>query len=92
MKLAAMRQDFEAAHTAFKTLLAERYGVDDFTWYRADAAINGQNCRRNEDTSRDAELAADKDVYAAHEEYLRLLHAFYLARDGEGGVLGGRGL
>ena len=92
MKLAAMRQDFEAAHTAFKTLLAERYGVDERTWYRAfprkkwDPVIG----RRNSDTSQDAALAADKDIRAAHDEYVRLFRAFYLARDG--GVLGGRGL
>ena len=91
--LAKLRIAFEFANAEFERMLHDRFpGADRWTWYRAFAAIKGENCRRNDDTSRDAELAADRDIAAAHDEYIRLLHVFYRARDGAGGVLGGRGL
>lgn len=86
--LGDMRKAFEAARDTFKELLASRYGVDDWTWYRAIDAIAGKGRRLNDDTRQDAALAADTEVAAAHDEYLRLLHVFYRTRDGEHGVLG----
>ena len=93
VSLAKLRCDFEFADAEFERILHDRFpGADRWTWYRALAAVKGENCRRNEDTTRDVALAADKDICAAHDEYIRLLHVFYRARDGEHGVLGGRGL
>ena len=89
MTLFSLRQDAESARSYFRSLLDDRR-ADEWTWFRAVDAMKGHAGRRNEDTSRDDELAADPDVRAAHDEYIRRLHAFYLARDGEGGVLGGR--
>lgn len=89
--LAKLRADFESAHQSFKDLLNARFpSADKYTWYRALAHINGEIGRWNDSTNRDADLAADKDIQAAHDEYIRLLHMFYRARDGERGVLGGR--
>jgi hypothetical protein len=91
--LAELRCAFEFANAEFERILRDRFpGADRWTWYRALAASKGADCRRNEDTTRDAALSADKDISAAHDEYIRLLHVFYRARDGERGVLGGRGL
>lgn len=88
--LATMRADFEQANTAFESLLSSRFpGANRYTWYRAISAIEGKNYRRNDDESRDAALAADEELKTAHDEYIRLLHIFYKARDGEHGFLGG---
>ena len=93
MNLLPLRQAYQDADDAFTRLLADRFpGADRWTWYRALAAVAGENVRRNDDTSRDAALAADLDLMAAHDEYIRLLHVFYRARDGENGFLGARGL
>ena len=89
MTLSQLRNDFEIANKAFENLLTERFpGANRYTWYRALAAIDGGIGRRNDDTSRDAALAADADLKLAHDEYTRLLHIFYAARDGSQGVLG----
>lgn len=91
--LAGMRIAYEFAEAEFERVLGEHFpGAYRWTWYRARAAIKGEACRRNDDTSRDVEMAADRTIEAAHNEYIRLLHIFYRARDGERGVLGGRGL
>ena len=91
--LAGMRIAYEFANAEFERVLGEHFpGADRWTWYRARAAIKDEACQRNDNTSRDAEMAADLMIEAAHDEYIRRLHIFYRARDGERGVLGGRGL
>ena len=87
--LATLRADYERANASFEALLAERFpGADRYTWSRGLAHINGGIGRHNDDTSRDAALAADADIQAAYDKYIHLLHVFYRARDGEHGVLG----
>lgn len=89
--LKQLRSDFEDARKAFQTLLTSRYpGADEWTWHRACDHIAGKDRRLNNDTSRDAALAADMLVRAAWDGYIRRLHMFYTARDGAGGILGGR--
>ena len=89
MNLSALRDAATLAQTKFAYLLASKFpGADQWTWYRAMSAAAGDNVRRNDDTSRDAALAADTEIKAAHDDYIRLLHVFYTARDGAGGVLG----
>ena len=93
MQLNTARSEFEQKHKVFETLVAERFpGNDEWHWLRAVAHINGDNCRRNDDTSQDAAMAADADIRAAWDAYIKALHAFYLLRDGPNGVLGGRSL
>lgn len=78
--------------------LCESAGADQWTWHRAVAAIEGKvpgdriSTRRNEDTSRDAELAGNAEIRDAWNRYIVALHAYYLLRDGPNGALGGRGL
>lgn len=86
--LSELRRDYQRADRAFLDLLEARFGVDRYAWYRALAHIEGGIGRWNDDTSRDEALAADADLRAAHDEYIRLLHVFYRARDGEHGFLG----
>lgn len=93
MFLTELRTAFEAANIEFEQLLTAHFpGADRWTWYRALAAVRGENVRRNVDQSQDVALAADTELAVLHDEYIRLLHVFYRARDGERGVLGGRGL
>ncbi len=67
----------------------------------ADAASDAfdRACRPYYVNRRDYYLACERDpgscpasVHAACDAYLEATHAFYLARDGEKGFLGGRGL
>lgn len=89
--LGELRLAWTRAETAFEALLSARFpGATKWDWYRAVAASRGENCRRNKDTSRDEAMAADPEITAAHDEFIRSLHVFYRARDGEHGVLGGR--
>lgn len=91
--LNAMRDAAHKARTQFRDLLSTKFpGQQEFHWYRAMAAVKNENCRRNDDITHDAAMAADTEIKAAHAEYIRLLHVFYKARDGEYGVLGGRGI
>ena len=77
----------------FERLVAAKFpGRDHWHWTRACAAIRGDNVRRNDDQSDDVALADDAEIRAAWETYTGALHAFYRARDGERGFLGGRGL
>lgn len=89
VSFASLRADFEAASDRFEALVSERFpGADKYTWYRALSAVKGENCRRNDDTSRDAAMATDTDIARAHDEFIRLLHIFYVTRDGPNGFLG----
>jgi hypothetical protein len=65
---------------------------NEYHWYRAVSAAQGENVRRNDDTSFDAALASSEAIRSAHDAYIYSLHAFYYARDGEYGFLGGEGL
>lgn len=88
--LTQLRAAATTARETMQALVASKFPeCTEWHWYRALAAIKGDNCRRNDDTTNDAAMAADLDIRAAHDEYIRLLHVFYRARDGEHGVLGG---
>ena len=89
MTLTALRTAADAILVSFEELVPRRFpGRDKWDWYRAIAAVKGENIRRNDDQSQDAALAADQDIKSAHDAYITALHRFYSARDGEGGVLG----
>ncbi len=92
-ELAALRTATDSARASFEAAIARNFpGADEWQWQRAVAHIAGENVRRNDDTSCDAALAGCVDIGAAWDCYMTALHAFYLARDGAGGVLGSRGL
>lgn len=91
MSLQTLHQSADQAEGAFEAECS-KLGTDRWTWYRACAAIDGENIHRNDDTSRDAELAGSDVLRAARDTWMAKLHVFYLARDGEHGFLGGRGL
>lgn len=91
--LGEARAASEKAHAEFTALVASRFpGADKYHWYRALSHINGTIGRWNDDTSRDEAMAADVDIRAVYDDYIKKLHAFYRLRDGDKGVLGGRGL
>jgi len=93
MTLTEAKTAAEAAEDHFKFLVGARFvGMNEYHWYRAVAAVRGENCRRNDDTSHDQALAADRTIGEAHDLYIKALHKFYVMRDGPKGVLGGRGL
>lgn len=92
LDLRQMRLAFESARLEWLAAIAREFpGMSEWHWYRACSAINGENCRRNDDTSHDKALASSHAIKAAHSVYIEKLHAFYRARDGERGFLGGRG-
>jgi len=92
-ELASLRTAHENAFASLETLIARKFpGASIWNWYRACSAIKGECAARNDDQTHDAALAADEEIDVAFERYLTLLHTFYRARDGEHGVLGGRGL
>lgn len=89
--LAALRAAFEVAEASLLATIDREFpGRNDWDWLRAVAHMDGENTRRNDDTSDDAALAGSPAIRAAWDDYMVKLHAFYLARDGKGGVLGGR--
>lgn len=91
--LKEIRATAETAQAHFENTVASLFpGADKWHWFRALARINGGIGRHNDDTSRDEDLAASSEIREAHDAYTTAIHAFYLARDGEHGVLGGRGL
>jgi hypothetical protein len=88
-----LRKEYLVAAVHFEDTIARLFpGADKWTWYRALAHINGTIGRRNDDTSRDEALAASTEIKVAYDVYLNAIHTFYLARDGERGFLGGRGM
>ena len=90
-KLTTLRWAHERAYASLLSLIDTKFpGAEIWHWYRALHAVKGEPGRRNDDTTHDAAMAADLEIAAAHNEYIRLLHIFYRARDGEHGVLGGR--
>lgn len=91
--IADLRAQADAARLRFESAVPARFpGLTHFHWYRACAALAGENTRRNDDTAQDAALAADPEIRAAYDAYIRAIHAYYRARDGERGFLGARGL
>lgn len=85
--LTALRAAADAAYHLFlasvETVAA---GVTEYDWYRA--LPDSGTTRKNDDRRNDAALAGSAAIRAAHDAYIRELHAYYLARDGEGGFLG----
>jgi hypothetical protein len=89
--LEALRDTYKASESAFHAVIeAEFPGRDEWDWYRACAHMDGDNVRRNDDTTDDAAMASSPAIKAAWDVYIADLHGFYRARDGEHGVLGGR--
>lgn len=91
VELEKAKAEYESAKLAFDVLLAAEFpGCDEWDWLRAVAHVNGDNCRRNEDTSQDEAMAAHVGIRAAWDRYIAALHVFYALRDGPHGFLGGR--
>lgn len=76
MTLPDLRAAANAAQAAFETECARHYADGPWGFYRA--------LERGGD--------APPETLAASDAYLAATHAFYLARDGAAGFLGGRGL
>jgi hypothetical protein len=88
-----LREEWEIALIHVDGTIARLFpGADRWTWFRALSRINGTIGRHNDDTSRDEALAASAEIKVAYDVYLKAIHAFYRARDGERGFLGGRGM
>jgi hypothetical protein len=91
--LTEARTAWETAKAKCEALITLQFpGADVFHWYRALSHVAGDNVRRNDDTSRDEAMAASEAIRMAHDDYIAKLHIFYRLRDGDRGVLGGRGL
>ena len=84
MSLDTLRQLATVAEQHFETELRNQYPrADKFTWYRAcEKATNGTT------NHFDLDMAHNQRIRAAHDAYIRAIHAFYEARDGERGFLG----
>lgn len=76
-----LRREAERAEKAFDAAVKfHRPSADRWEWYRA---------HQNPETfSR--EFGQAPEIIAAHDAYIRALHAFYFARDGANGFLGGK--
>jgi hypothetical protein len=92
--LACMKERAERLRQEHESLVARKFpGRDHYDWSRAvDNAGPNPIARQNDDTSDDAAMVADSEIKESWDSYIKALHAFYLARDGAGGVLGSRGL
>ncbi len=83
-----LREVASNAERIFETILRDKYPMADrFTWFRASEA----ECKGVADKF-DRDMANDSQIKLAYCVYMEALHAFYRARDGERGFLGGRGL
>lgn len=87
--------DLRSTHERLKvefqaTVRAIAPHLTEFDWYRARAAQRGELGRHNDDKTFDVELSESAAIESAHDAYIRALHAFYEARDGASGFLGGR--
>jgi len=88
MTLKDLREVATRAERHFETVLREKYPrADRFAWFRAC-----ESKREGIADTFDRDMANDLQIKQAWDVYVGALHAFYRARDGEGGVLGGRGL
>lgn len=82
----------DLAHVHFTRTIAHLFpGADEWTWYRAIDHMEGGDCRRNDDTSRDKAMATSKPVEAAYDAYINALHDYHEHRDGPEGFLGSKG-
>jgi len=91
--LAELKREWESLSERFEQIIAVEFpGATKYDWYRALSHIRGEPGRRNDDMSRDIPMAVHAGIKSAHDDYIAALHRFYRARDGEDGVLGGRGL
>lgn len=83
--LTDLRDRYTCLHAGFLATIDREFpGRGEWDWYRALQ----QGGRRNTDTSDDDALAASETIRAAHDAFIKALHEFYRARDGERGVLG----
>lgn len=84
MNIDTLRQLATAAEQRFETALRDHYPrADKFTWFRAcEKATNGAA------DHFDLDMAHNQRIRAAHDAYIRAIHAFYAARDGKHGFLG----
>ena len=83
-----LREVASNAECIFETLLREKYPhADRFVWFRACEALRNGTADRF-----DRDMANDPQILRAHDVYIKALHTFYHARDGERGFLGTRGL
>lgn len=91
--LAALRAEAGTRREVFE---AEVRAIDpaltQWSWFRALETAKGRACRTNDDMTHDAALVASAKIRTAYDAYIVALHAFYLARDGANGFLGGYGL
>ena len=73
-----------AAEQHLETEVRDQYPhADKFTWFRAcDKARIGTA------DHFDLDMAHNQRIRAAHDAYIRAIHAFYAARDGKHGFLG----
>ena len=93
MTLTELKQAADDKESAFHAAIEQAFpGMNEWHWFRALSAIEGRNTRRNDDTANDAALAGNATIREAYDSYITALHTFYRARDGDKGVLGGRGL
>ncbi len=91
MTLQELKTTQEKAYTDLLALIESKVpGATIWHWYRACSAMRGENTRSNVDTSHDMARASDEQIQDAFDSYITKLHAFYRARDGEHGVLGGK--
>jgi hypothetical protein len=83
-----LREVASDAERIFETSLREKYPrADRFVWFKACELE-----RKGAADKFDRDMANDPQIKRAYDAYIDALHTFYRARDGEGGVLGGRGL
>lgn len=88
----ALRFEADELLAKFHAALQKAFpGRSEWDWKRAVAAAAGQSARRNDDTTQDEALASDPEIKAAWDAYITALHAYYRARFGDNGVLGGKG-
>jgi hypothetical protein len=84
--LTELWESARTAQEAFEAVLRSHYPqADQWTFYRADVAVRAGTADK-----REAGMAADTVVCAAHDDYITALHRFYLARDGACGFLGSK--
>lgn len=92
MAIWELRARADMLHELFVFKINEAFpGRDKWDWFRACSAMRGENMRRNEDQSEDAALAGSVAIREVYDDYIKALHVFYRARDGERGVLGALG-
>ena len=76
--LEALKAAKDLAHTRFTRTISNLFpGADEWTWYRAIDHMEGGDCRRNDDTSRDEAMAASMAIHAAYDDYIRAVGEYH---------------